>query len=1360
MAAEMRSFDWSATPMGPAEGWSASVKTACRICLTSQFPILLWCGPELRMIYNDTYIPMLGDKHPAIGEPGEIVWAELWPIIGPMLEGVVETGEATWSEDQLLPMNRHGYWEEAYFTFSYSPVHEADGSVSAVFTAVSENTARVVGERRLRTLRKLGEITTSQAPTVQRVLATALDILATRPEDVPAAVAYLVDEATGEPRPVGGYRVTTDAGTGLPTLPQPELGRALDPGAGRPEVATGLTRRYPAVLDGGSGPMGDIPPDDAMVLPVTAAGQDRPAGVLVAAVSPFRELDEDYRTFFELAAGQVSTAVTEALTYQAERSRAEALAELDRAKSEFFANVSHEFRTPLTLIAGPAEDALADSADPLPDGQRERVQMIRRNAGRLRRLVDDMLDFARIEAGRLQPEKAAVDLAGFTTELVESFAPAVARAGLTLQVACPPLSRPVAVDADMWEKVVLNLLSNAVKYTPDGGIDVELRETGDRVELTVADTGTGIPAEDLPLLFQRFHRVRGGGGRSHEGAGIGLALVQELVRLHDGDVAVTSTEGKGSAFTVTLPFGSPAPARGRSPQGSMALQYMQEALRWSADEGDLPEHAAGPGRTSGASVLIVEDNGDLRAFLTRLLEPHWQVMQAADGRTGLRMAQARRPDLVLSDVMMPELDGFALLRELRSYPATAAIPVIFLSARAGEEAAVEGLDAGADDYLAKPFSTTELVARVRSNLELARLRTRESEFRRALVDSLQEGLFVSDAGGTVVEVNSTFGDITGFGPDGAPYEPPYPWLADDPYLRQLFESAATEALQSDSGQFIVPLQHRDGRIVWGAATVNAIPDQDRGGKVIVGTLRDVTAARAAAEREASVASFGDALAGATGVAEVLEVGLVELQTALDAVQAVAAVWPSEGSGVTVAGAQPVESWQRLPDRTRIALETARHDPIGRVRVGPPTAEPEGVVGLTAPLGGNGEAAVWLDLADPTLLTAETEALFELLVGNLGQALDRARSYDQAREVALTLQHAILAPTDLPPGFAARYEPAVRPLDIGGDWYDVTQLADGRIGVVVGDCVGRGLAAAAVMGQLRSACRALLLRTAGPGQVLDELDAFANRIPDAACTTVFCATIDPATGTIAYSSAGHPPPVLTSDDSTASLLDQAGSLPLASLPVEHRPEATATLRPGSTLLLYTDGLVERRGRPLTDGLNTARHTLAHDRQLQPDQLADQLLAELMPSGGYEDDVAVLIYRYETVGPLRRELPAAPGELAGMRRDVRDWLTAIGASPPNRDAVLVAVSEACTNSIEHSGLTRDDPLVTIVAELVGDRLDVVVTDSGCWKTPDPDPGNRGRGVMLMRALMDHVALDHDRHGTSVRMSKDHLSKGSPG
>ncbi|HEY2173095.1 MAG TPA: SpoIIE family protein phosphatase [Mycobacteriales bacterium] len=1368
MAAAMRAFDWAATPLGPSEQWQASMKTACRICLTSQFPILLWCGPELRMLYNDTYLPMLGEKHPAIGAPGEQVWAELWPIIGPMLDGVVATGEATWSEDQLLPMNRHGYWEEAYFTFSYSPIHAADGTVSGVFTAVSENTERVIGERRLHTLRKLGGISASNASTPERVLTTGLEVLSAEPSDVPAAVAYLVDEDTGVLRPVGGFGIGSQGVAPMPTLPQPEVGRAFEqPHAGPAGLATGLRRRYPGVLLASPGPLdgtplGDIPPDDAMVLPITAAGRDRPVGVLVTAVSPTRALDDDYRTFFELVAGQVSTAATEALAYQAERRRADALTELDRAKSEFFANVSHEFRTPLILIAGPAEDALADSASPLPASQRERMQVIRRNAGRLRRLVDDMLDFARIEAGRLHPEMTAVDLSGFTTEIVESFAPAVERAGLALRVVCPPLPRPVSVDVDMWEKVLLNLLSNAVKYTRDGSIEISLQDDpgADRVELTVADTGIGIPAEERPLVFERFHRVRGGGGRSHEGAGIGLALVHEMVRLHDGTVEVASSEGKGAVFTVHLPYGAATASSPEAPRGSMALQYMDEALQWETGEEDISEHTRGAGRTAGASVLIVEDNSDLRTFLKRLLEPHWRVLQAADGRTGLRMAQAQRPDLVLSDVMMPELDGFGLLRELRSYPATAAIPVIFLSARAEEESTVEGLGAGADDYLPKPFSATELVARVRSNLELARVRTRESEFRRALVDSLQEGLFVSGADGTVVEVNTTFGEITGYGPEGAPYDMPYPWLSDDPYHRQLFESAATEALQSEAGQFIVPLQHRDGRLVWAAATIHAIPDQDRTGKVIVGTLRDVTAARAAAERESAVASFVEGLATATGVSEVLGIGLVELQTALDAVQAVAAVWPSETAEVVMVAAQPVESWAALSESTRVALETARHDPVGRMRVEAPAQDSVRVVGVTAPLGSNGDAAVWLDLGDPSLLSAETEMLFELLVANLGQALDRARRYDQAREVALTLQHAILAPTDLPPGFAARYEPAVRPLDIGGDWYDVTELADGQIGVVVGDCVGHGLAAAAVMGQLRSACRALLLRTGHPGQVLDELDAFAHRIPDAACTTVFCATIDPATGTIAYSSAGHPPPVLSADATGARLLDEARSLPLATLPTAPRPEATATLAPGATLLLYTDGLIERRGEPLTVGIDTARRTLSQDPQMLPDQLADRLLAELMPINGYEDDVAVLIYRYETIGPLRRDLPVAAAELADMRHDLRAWLNGIGAAAANRDAVLVAVSEACTNSIEHAGLTRADPPVRITAELAGDRLSVVVTDTGSWKTPEPDRGNRGRGLMMMRALMDHVALVHDEHGTSVRMAKDLLTRAAAG
>ncbi|MBO0877992.1 MAG: response regulator, partial [Pseudonocardia sp.] len=380
--------------------------------------------------------------------------------------------------------------------------------------------------------------------------------------------------------------------------------------------------------------------------------------------------------------------------YQQQRARAEQLAELDAAKSEFFANVSHEFRTPLTLITALAEDSLADSDQPLPAEQRERVKVVRRNAGRLRRMVDDLLDFARIEAGRLRPELVAVDLAALTREVVESFAPAVYRCGLDLRVDCPELPAPVAVDITMWEKVMLNLLSNAVKYTLDGRISVTLRALDGHAELAVSDTGTGIPSDQLPHVFERFHRVHGQGGRSREGAGIGLALVHELAEILDGSVAVRSTEGEGSTFTVRLPLApatagasTSAPVTATPPRRHTPI-YLEEVLGWGVTaNGASAEDASVAGAVAGPTVLVVEDNPDLRQYLSRLLAPHWRVRTAVDGQDGLRQVHRYRPDLVLADVMMPRLDGFGMLRRLRADPATAATPVVVLSARAGEQAA-------------------------------------------------------------------------------------------------------------------------------------------------------------------------------------------------------------------------------------------------------------------------------------------------------------------------------------------------------------------------------------------------------------------------------------------------------------------------------------------------------------------------------------------------------------------------------------------------------------------------------------------------------------------------------------------------
>jgi signal transduction histidine kinase len=440
---------------------------------------------------------------------------------------------------------------------------------------------------------------------------------------------------------------------------------------------------------------------------------------MIAALSPHRALDDDYRAFFELAATQVVTAIRNATAYQDERRRAEALAAIDRAKTEFFSNVSHEFRTPLTLMLGPTEDAVrsggALSGEPL--------EMVHRNELRLMKLVNNLLDFSRIEANRAQASYQATDLTAMTKDLASSFRAAVEGAGIELRVACAPLGEPVFVDRDMWEKIVLNLLSNAFKFTFDGSIEIGLQLRGERVELTVTDTGTGIPEHELPHLFERFHRVRGARSRTHEGSGIGLALVHELVRLHGGVVSVSSRVGKGTTFTVSLRRGTAhLPADRIGSERTMlsaatgAAAYVAEAARWGT--------GINPSATlevdDRARILLADDNADMREYVRRILDGHYQIEAVADGEAALAAAERRAPDLILTDVMMPVMDGFTLLRRIREHDQLAPVPVIMLSARAGDVARVEGLDAGADDYLVKPFSARELVARVETQLRAGR----------------------------------------------------------------------------------------------------------------------------------------------------------------------------------------------------------------------------------------------------------------------------------------------------------------------------------------------------------------------------------------------------------------------------------------------------------------------------------------------------------------------------------------------------------------------------------------------------------------------------------------------------------------
>jgi PAS domain S-box-containing protein len=761
MAGRMRAFDWSVTALGPPAEWPEHLRVALRLCLTSRFPILVWWGPDFTVLYNDAYIPFLGPaKHPrSLGRPGREVWAEIWDTIGPMLEGVRATGRATWSDEFQFHFARAAPREEVYVRFTYGPILAADGrTVDGVFCPCTETTGQVVGARRLETLRQLG-VEAAVARTARDACAAAARVLAGNPRDVPFAAVYLADEpgpgwalvATaglpdGHPLPRAG------PGDAEPTWP---LTRVLR--TGRAEEAGGLAGLDPPLP---AGPWPE-PPDRAIILPISPLNHDAPAGLLVAGVSPRRPWDDAYRGFLDLVAGHVGTALAAARAHEAERRRAEALAELDRAKTAFFASVSHEFRTPLTLMLGPVEDLLSDAGG-LTSANREHLELVRRNGLRLQKLVNNLLDFVRIEAGRAEARYAPTDLAALTADLASTFRSACERAGLDLVIDCPPLPEPVYVDRDLWEKVVLNLLSNAFKFTPAGRIEVRLAARGRQAVTTVRDTGVGIPADELSRVFDRFHRVEGTRGRTHEGSGIRLALVRELTRLHAGDVRAESVPGAGSTFTVSLPLGAghlPAdrvgPPRPSTPPAAEA--FVEEALRLLPG----PPLPAGDGASGRPRVLLADDNADMRGYVGRLLAGAYEVTAVADGEAALAAARARPPDLVLADVMMPRLDGFGLLRALRADTATRAVPVVLLSARAGEESRVEGLAVGADDYLVKPFAARELLARVAAHLEVARVR-RDAERRvTGILDSIADGFVALDRDWRYTYINAAADAIHG-----------------------------------------------------------------------------------------------------------------------------------------------------------------------------------------------------------------------------------------------------------------------------------------------------------------------------------------------------------------------------------------------------------------------------------------------------------------------------------------------------------------------------------------------------------------------------------------------------------------------
>lgn len=729
MGALIRSMDWAKTPLGPVESWPQSLRTTVSLCLSSTFPILITWGPDHVQIYNDTYRPICGDLHPqSMGQRFKDCWATALPVVGEVFDRAW-SGTGSYIENQRMFLDRHGYLEEAFMTFSFSPIRDESGEVGGLFHPITETTDRMLTLRRTQAVRDFSTQLT-QARTENEVADLTAKALGLCPLDIPFFLIYQLDESGKT------ARLLKCVGLRRGEASTPEL---IDLGAEMPkgwpvaEVARSLHMKVVNDLDDLFGPLICEPyPEslrEAVILPISISGVDQPFGFFIAGISARRACDGNYLSFYEFLGNALKSAYTQVRAYEEEKKTAAALVEIDRAKTSFFSNVSHEFRTPLTLMLGPLEENLAHPDLAFSPGHRERDELAYRSARRLLKLVNSLLDFSRIEAGRMDAEFRPTDLSQLTIELSGMFRAAIEKGGLQFIVKTSDLHEAVYVDREMWEKIVLNLLSNAFKFTLQGKIEVELSQSNGRVQLIVRDTGIGVSEVEVPRLFERFHRVEGVEGRTQEGTGIGLALIEELVKIHGGTISVQSKLGQGTQFTVDLLLGKEhLPAHqvkndsSVGPISTIMPTFIEEAVKWLPEAQISSAHVPPVGKKNRARILIADDNADMRSYLQNILKTQWDIEVVSDGEAALARATSHLPDLILSDVMMPKMDGFELIKRLKDDSKTKTIPVILLSARAGESSRVEGLDTGADDYLVKPFSAKELIARVKTHLEIGRLR--------------------------------------------------------------------------------------------------------------------------------------------------------------------------------------------------------------------------------------------------------------------------------------------------------------------------------------------------------------------------------------------------------------------------------------------------------------------------------------------------------------------------------------------------------------------------------------------------------------------------------------------------------------
>jgi PAS domain S-box-containing protein len=1301
--------DWSRFAIGTPERWPQRLQVAFNILRSSRFPMILFWGRDLIQLYNDAYVPILGPKHPAaFGQRACDCWPEIWDSVGPMLNGVLETGEATWSENLMLPLVRNGVAGEHYFTFSYSPI--TDGQrIGGVFCAVTETTGTILRER----------------------------------------------EA---------------------------------------------------------------------------------------------------------------------------RERVEALAELDRTKSEFFNNVSHEFRTPLTLMLGPLE-SLASTVEPV---QRTMIDVAQRNALRLLKLVNTLLQYSRLEAGHREASFVKTDLASMTIDLAAGFRSAIEQADLDLIVTAD-LAEPVFVDRAMWEKIVLNLLSNALKFTLAGTIRVNMTAVSGHAQLSVIDTGIGINADELAHIFDRFHRIPNRPSRSHEGSGIGLALTRELVRVHGGFIETESEIGRGTTFRVMIPLGSEHldSAHIVSDVDAVHVSSMDQYL---ADvEATIRPSPAPSGSTQRARILLADDNGDLRDYVSHVLTPLHDVVAVNNGAQALSEARSSAYDLIVSDAMMPEMDGIALLEAVRADDALAAVPFIFLSAKASDESAVEALRRGANDYLVKPFTGAQLIARVNAQLATARRHeallarqsavgawferqgdssTNEIAFR-DFTNQLPIPIWQQDIFGSISFTNTAWHELLRM-----PYDPSShtaeAWTKivhpDDLDAMIATISAAIESRSTYEINYRLKASDEgDDSYRWYVARAVAQIDANGDFKGWIGAVMDVHEAqlREDAERcmrlEASTA-LADFQLLADNISQIVYTrspdGTIEWANRrwyeLTRLPPEAAftpegwqqVMPPEDFAVLMAAradgfgsGEPYEGevrfkaidepesayrWHLLrvvPVRgvdgsilrwagtctdihdSRVAAAERERDLRALSETLPAivwTATPAGALdyfnarltdysGITA---GKIEGDGWFSLVHPDDVAHAADAWNAAVasgtdydvnyrlrrndgeyrwfnargvplrdaagaivrwVGTCTDVDDAKRTYDRERRASEAFQEAALPkalPTEPGVSFSAVYQAGSSEALVGGDWYDAFRLLDGRIVLSVGDVMGSGLDAAVMMSAVRQSIRGAAQIYPDPCAVLDAADRALRSGNPEAIVTAFVAVVDPFDHSITYASAGHPPPFLREED--GEIVKLSGSGPPLGLRPDQQEQTSQILslptRP-SMLVLYTDGFTEVT-RNIDEGEQLLGRLMESEHVLSAPDPAREIVATVTDQ--LHDDVAILVVRFDVwrYSSARKGGEPTTGShwsfdvsdhviAHGVRAAIAAVLRAHGVDDGHISTAELLFSELLGNVVRHCG-----GMVEVALDLTEAPV-LHVLDRGpgftcTTRLPESFMNESGRGLFIVSSL----------------------------